>query len=215
MMGDFNIHINDSSDSFAVNFLNVTESFNFVQHVSGPTHVKGNTLDLVFTVGLKVNMFGTEEMSVTDHKCVLFNVLFDNDFVRGKRVKSLRVINSLAVEKFSSGFNSNILESSLDNIDGMVDHFNSHCLGILDEVAPLVTRKVLSVNHSPWLNDNIRDFRRKCRKVERLWKSTHLQVHRLYLKDLLSEFNDMVRNARAAYFSDLIISSKKKSQGLV
>lgn len=208
MVGDFNVHVNDSSDSFAVNFLNVTESFNFTQHVSGPTHAKGNTLDLVFTTGLKINSICTEELTVSDHYCVLFNTLFDNDVVLGKRVKCSRVINSLTANKFASKFDSNIVNPSHVDIDLMVNSFNTHCSSILDEVAPMVTRKLLAVNHSPWLNENIYNFRRKCRKVERLWKSTHLQVHRLYLKDLMSEYNNMVRDARAAYFSDIITSSK-------
>jgi len=33
-------------------------------------------------------------------------------------------------------------------------------------------------------------------------------IHRLYLKELISEFNDLVKSARAAYFSNLISSSK-------
>ena len=55
LIGDFNAHVNKSTDTFATDFLNVTDSFHFTQHVSGPTHNKGNTLDLVFTIGLKVS----------------------------------------------------------------------------------------------------------------------------------------------------------------
>lgn len=49
---DFNIHVNDNTCSFATEFCTTTESFNLTQHVSGPTHTKGNTLDLVFTLSL-------------------------------------------------------------------------------------------------------------------------------------------------------------------
>lgn len=208
MIGDFNIHVNNSSDNFAVNFLNVTESFHFIQHVSGPTHNRGNTLDLVFTLGLKASNVCTEELLVTDHKCVLFNLSFDNDFVPVKRIKSSRIVNSLAVENFTVSFDSNVLVSPDDDVDCLVHVFNSHCAAILDDVAPMVTRTVRPANSSPWLNDEIRDFRRKCRKVERLWKSSNLQVHRLYLKELLAELNDLVKSTRAAYFANLISSSK-------
>lgn len=34
----FNIHADDVSDSFASSFINITVSFNLIQHVSGPTH---------------------------------------------------------------------------------------------------------------------------------------------------------------------------------
>ena len=84
---------------FASDFLNVTESFNFCQHVSGPTHNKGNTLDLVFTIGLNISNVCIEELSVSDHKAVLFVMSLDNAYVQGKRVKTLHILNSAAVEK--------------------------------------------------------------------------------------------------------------------
>lgn len=214
LCGDFNIHVNDCSDKFASDFLNVTESFNFIQHVSGPTHSKGNTLDLVFTIGLNISNVCTEELFVTDHKCVLFNVSLDNAYVPGKRVKTSRILNGSAVENFVAVFDSNVLVSHNEDVDCLVNAFNAYCSAILDDVAPLVTRSVSSVNTSPWLTEDIRKLRRQCRKVERLWKATNLQVHRLYLKELLSEFNDRVKNARAAYFSNLISSSQHNSRVL-
>lgn len=54
---------------------------------------------------------------------------------------------------------------------------------------------------SPWLNGSIRCLKRDCRKAEQLWKKTHLNVHLLYLKDLLVSFNNAIRDVRAAYFS--------------
>ncbi|KAI9525154.1 hypothetical protein NQZ68_009352 [Dissostichus eleginoides] len=60
-------------------------------------------------------------------------------------------------------------------LDG-VNAFNSHCSAILDYVAPMVTRSSLAVNTSPWLTEDTRILKRHCRKVERLWKTTNLQV---------------------------------------
>ena len=214
MIGDFNIHVNDSSDKFAVKFLNLTESFNFAQHVSGPTHTKGNTLDLVFTLGLKVSKVGSEDLCESDHKCVLFNLAFDNDYSPARRVKSSRILNRLAVENFSAAFDRNILLSCQDDVESLARAFNIHCSAILDDVAPLVTRTVPAINSTPWINEEIRTLKRKCRKTERLWKSTNLQVHREYLKDLYSDFNEMVKNARAAYFANLIETSKRNSRVL-
>lgn len=36
-----NIHADDSSDSTTEECMNIMDSFNFVQHVSGPTHMAG------------------------------------------------------------------------------------------------------------------------------------------------------------------------------
>uniref|UniRef100_A0A669C582 Reverse transcriptase domain-containing protein n=1 Tax=Oreochromis niloticus TaxID=8128 RepID=A0A669C582_ORENI len=86
--------------------------------------------------------------------------------------------------------------------------FNNYCLSILDEICPFKTRSVSASKSPPWLNDSIRCLKRDCRKAERRWRKTHLNVHLLYLKDLLASFNNAIRDARAAHFSHLVTKSK-------
>lgn len=40
IVGDFNIHVDDDTCTNASEFVNITESFNFTQHIFGPTHNK-------------------------------------------------------------------------------------------------------------------------------------------------------------------------------
>jgi hypothetical protein len=49
LVGDFNIHVNDETDTDARAFLEVLESAGLKQLVDFPTHRLGNTLDLVVT----------------------------------------------------------------------------------------------------------------------------------------------------------------------
>ena len=46
-VGDFNIHIDNATDSFAKAFADILSSGNLNQHVNGSTHRSGHTLDLV------------------------------------------------------------------------------------------------------------------------------------------------------------------------
>lgn len=43
IVGVLNIHADDSSDSTTKECMSIMDSFNFVQHVSGPTHMAGRT----------------------------------------------------------------------------------------------------------------------------------------------------------------------------
>jgi len=72
IVGDFNIHVDNAVCNTVLNFLHLMDTFNFVQHVSGPTHDKGHLLDLVFSHGLNIDDVCTEDVYVSDHKCVLF-----------------------------------------------------------------------------------------------------------------------------------------------
>lgn len=47
MAGGFNMHVNDVSRTCAADFIIY---FNFIQHVSGHSHIRGHTLDLDFTL---------------------------------------------------------------------------------------------------------------------------------------------------------------------
>ena len=49
ILGDFNTHIEYLTDVDTVIFNDTMRAFGLEQHISGPTHVKGNTLDLIFT----------------------------------------------------------------------------------------------------------------------------------------------------------------------
>lgn len=85
---------------------------------------------------------------------------------------------------------------------------------ILDQVAPVKSNLVSHKAVCPWINDGIRDMKRLCRKTERLWKSTKLEVHRLHLRELMSSLNETIKNARSDYFRQLITMNKKKPQVL-
>lgn len=85
-----------------------------------------------------------------------------------KQVKCSCMVNHLSATRFSFVFSSGVFLFDHDNtdIDYVDSSFNSHCSTILDQVAPLRTRIVPSVNSSPWLNDDIRFLRRNCWRVD-------------------------------------------------
>ncbi len=67
---DFNIHIDNASDKFASSFISITEYFNLTQHVTGPAHIRGHTLDLVFTLGLNIDsVFSEVIFYLKSYKC--------------------------------------------------------------------------------------------------------------------------------------------------
>lgn len=70
LVGDFNIHINDSSDRHAQEFLSLISSFGLVQHITEPTHRSGNTLNLA------LSQKGSMLMSL----CSSFDCAFPDNF---------------------------------------------------------------------------------------------------------------------------------------
>jgi len=74
IIGDFNIHICCQKDSFVKDFINLTEVFDLVQMVTGPTHLKGHTLDLILSHGILLNEIEICERSFSDHSPITFSM---------------------------------------------------------------------------------------------------------------------------------------------
>ena len=49
MSGDFILHLDALRDNDTKKFMDLLETFSLSQHVSGPTHLSGHTLDLIIT----------------------------------------------------------------------------------------------------------------------------------------------------------------------
>ena len=49
LLGDFNVHVDDVTDYDAKRFIRLLDSCGLHQHVEGPTHVSGHTLDLLIS----------------------------------------------------------------------------------------------------------------------------------------------------------------------
>lgn len=72
IVGDFNIHICCLNTPLTNDFLNLIDSFNFVQSVKGPTPEHGHTLDLVLSSGLTLCDTEICNINFSDHMPVIF-----------------------------------------------------------------------------------------------------------------------------------------------
>ncbi|KAF7649941.1 hypothetical protein LDENG_00133700, partial [Lucifuga dentata] len=194
LTGDFNIHV-DHFTAVSQEFLTMCDSFNLVQHVSSPTREAGHTLDLVFTAGLSVNSLSLKEEFISDHKIVLCDIALRVSAPSSKHIVHSRIFQKNSIEQFSSVFNKNTSRLSLCiDVNVLVDHFNILCSSTLDSIAPFRIRSRHSSTPTPRINEDVRQLKRECRRVERRWKKTRLQVHLLCLKELLATYNQLDKN---------------------
>ena len=78
--GDFNIHIDNSFMDSATNFIQILDQYN-LQHVSGATHTKGHTLDLVITKrdDSIVDNVQIANCDISDHYSEFFSFICSNE----------------------------------------------------------------------------------------------------------------------------------------
>jgi YbbR domain-containing protein len=76
IVDDSHVHINADTTT-AKNFMSIIADANFQQHVSSPTHLNGNTLDLVMSASyssLNVEVTDIDCSVSSDHFAALFRV---------------------------------------------------------------------------------------------------------------------------------------------
>ncbi len=75
IVGDFNIHVDNEKDALGSAFIDILNSIGLRQHVSGPTHSRNHTLDLILSHGIDVNGVEILQQSddISDHYLVLVN----------------------------------------------------------------------------------------------------------------------------------------------
>ena len=76
--GDFNFHIDDTTDTAVAHFLSLLESFDLQQHVRSYTHRAGHTLDLLIARDVEYILNGIsvdDSSEISDHYTVLIFVL--------------------------------------------------------------------------------------------------------------------------------------------
>ena len=89
----FNLHVDNPENTYANEFLTLIDTFSLTQHVQGPTHSHGHTLDLVITKGLNVSTT-VMDLAISDHFCVFFDVCMSPHIQNRSMSVRRRVINN-------------------------------------------------------------------------------------------------------------------------
>ncbi len=213
--GDFNLHVDDTSDAISREFLNLLNCLDFKQHITQPTHNRGHTLDLVISHGLSIGVSSVVDLAVSDHYCVFFNITSFNQQEAPVRTVRKRYLTSEVAANFIEILQSTPAEILPAPCDFIVDHFNSRLKSTLDSVAPLLIKTIKTKPTPPWRkNDKINKLKRNCRSAERRWRKSKLTVHYEILRQQLKTYNNAVKQARTSHFSQLIIDHKNNPRFL-
>ena len=171
IVGDFNYHVDNISNLDTVKFNNILESFGLVQHVNGPTHKKGHTLDLIITRAEDelVNSTELRDPMLSDYSAVHCKLRLKKPPLEQKEI-SYRKLRSVNMSSFNDDLKqSNLLSTSTLDLTGLIEKYQNTLTETLERHAPL-TRRVITLRPSaPWYHKGISDAKRKRRKLEHRW----------------------------------------------
>ena len=192
-------------------------SLNFIQHVTGPTHNLGNTLDLVCTKDITTDLPSILQVPVSDHSCIFFNLLTHAQTNRSEsNPHFFRVINnhvkSLLADHLPDKLES--LSNTSMSVNNLTDGLNSALSESLDFFAPLRTSRGTRTKSVPWFSDLTRSLKRACRKLEDRWRTCKSESSRLAWTLSFKHYKHALSAARSSYFSNLINTNKNNHRVL-
>ena len=173
LLGDLNIHVNKLHDEEAVTFHDFISSFGLQNHILFPTHRFQNSLNLVITQDSTeiVSNFMQGEM-ISDHFAVLFDMHIPSR-PRHERLIKLRKVKEIGASSFATDVQKAFIpltSPDLDEPSKLVDSCNQVVASVLDQYAPLKTRRVVYEHYKPCHCHEIGDAVRYHRKLERIWR---------------------------------------------
>ncbi len=77
----FNNHTDNAEIKTTKEMITVLNTFDLIQHVHGPTHNRGHTIDLIISRGLNISSIVIKDVALSDHFCILFGILISNHWI--------------------------------------------------------------------------------------------------------------------------------------
>jgi hypothetical protein len=210
IVGDFNFHVDNPTNSDAQRFCKLLDNFDLLQHVQQTTHERGHTLDLIITCAADqlVQDVVTMDTGISDHFWIHCSLSGPKPKSVRKQI-SYRKIKAINTEAFVTDIRASPLSftDSFESVHTAVDIYNTQLSNILDKHAPLVTKSITLHPEAPWFNEEIREAKKERRKAELIWRKSGLTVHRQIYLGKKENVNFLIKSAKESYYSQMIADS--------
>ena len=160
LLGDFNIHIQDTESADSTAYNDMMEALGLMQHIEKPTHRLGNTLDLIYTESLdRVRVIHSFIGNfISDHRIIGIELKIKKQLEKHQSTMH-RNYRDFNLNNFSQVFNNNkILDQP--SLDKAVQVFNKEMERTLDKIAPKEEKKEHKRQNKQWFTNQLLEQRK-------------------------------------------------------
>ena len=211
LVGDFNIHVDDSSDSDTITFMDLLDSYNMLNKVTFPTHVKHHSLDLVMEDGNNTVVMNVKEgLFLSDHCFVhsTLNIIIPKPKECVLTFRKLKSIDHSALKSDIEESLSKIELRNSINVQQLVGSYNTILSELLEKHAPLQTKKVKQSHRQPWFDDRIRREIILRRKKERTYRNDPTEYNLNAFYQQCRFVSNIIKTAQRTYYTEKLADDK-------
>nr|XP_054768161.1 uncharacterized protein LOC129275690 [Lytechinus pictus] len=212
IVGDFNIHVDNTSASYVRTFLGSLDSLGFQQHVQEPTHRAGHTIDLIISRRVDDIVSGIHLLSnlPSDHSAVIATIKTESSGNPRKRI-TYRKLQSIDICSFRQDILNSLVMSLLSSCPtASVNMYNMKLLDLLNKHAPVESKVITIKPKAPWYSEEIKEAKRCRRRAERLMQKSGLCIHKQLYKQECDSYYSKLFEAKSSYFKGEIAGSDSK-----
>ena len=212
VLGNFNLHVDDCSNSRSNDFLSSLSSLGLQQHVKTSTHRNGHILDLVLTPqdSSLILTCVVQECGFPDHFPIFMQVAAKKPDLPRKKI-TYRKTKSITQESLHAALlSSHLSDPTLQelSIADAIITYQQGLESVMNSLARLRTVEITIRPEANWFTDEIRSAKQVRRRMERLWRKTGLTVHReMYLVEERRVCN-LIHCAKKAYYNSQVTACK-------
>ena len=206
--GDFNYWMDDpTSKPYSTEFMELLEAYNFINHVSFPTHTMGHTLDLILTPSYTdcigdVSSFPIDR-TISDHVLITFSLRISRKTAVKKAItfRNYKKVNmdTISQEIASSLDVASVLTPTAENL---VMHYNTSLRSLEERHFPEITKHILVKEDCDWYDHSVASLRRERRKAERKWRQNKTDASRLSYTAARKAVVDQAERCKVKHFQD-------------
>ena len=206
ILGDFNFHVDDPSNTYAKKFLETISLFDLIQHVKIQTHTAGHILDLVMSRDdLLIENIISDSSINSDHFAILFQLSIPCP-PRPRSVITYRNWKQVYFPTFDNDVSSRFLQFPPSLNEG-VSQYYSRTLEIVDKHAPLKSKTVTVRMESPWYTANLTNEKCLRRRLERKARRAGLPTDLKTCSDQRNRYNHLLSEAKTNYYRSNIVEA--------
>ena len=132
---------------------------------------------MVICRGVDITSVDIKDLALSDHFCVFFDLQITPNMQLPSVSFRKRFINENTSVKFMEAIVMSPTVSA-ETVDELLDNFNCKISNVIDTIAPFKTKMTLTRQRTPWRNTlMVKALKTECRKAERKWRKTKLQIH--------------------------------------
>ncbi len=187
------------------------------QHVTGPTHSAGHTLDLVITRAKSslVREVTVSDPGISDHHAITLSLRIQKPPTITKQIQ-YRKIKAIDVSKSINDLNASALANNpATTIEDLLGSYDKVLSSTLDSHAPECTKTVTMRPECKWFNDLLSTIKRDLRKLEQLKNNSGLTVHKQMYQAATKDYRISRTKRKIEYFNSLVIIESSNDQGSV